>query len=68
MNLLILFKQDSINLKHVYNDHMNTDMSYDEFCALCRLLAKKYRFLVIDKDNALKDGKYRKRFNEFVIP
>jgi len=23
-NLLILFKQDGINLKHVYNDHVNT--------------------------------------------
>ncbi|KYN28024.1 hypothetical protein ALC57_02564, partial [Trachymyrmex cornetzi] len=29
-NLLILFKQDGTNLKHVYNDHVNTDMSYDE--------------------------------------
>ena len=28
-NLLILFKQDDINLKHVYNDHVNIDMSYD---------------------------------------
>ncbi|KYM84830.1 hypothetical protein ALC53_05043, partial [Atta colombica] len=26
-NLLILLKQDSTNLKYVYNDHMNTDMS-----------------------------------------
>jgi len=33
-NLLILFKQDYTNLKHVYNDHVNTDMSYDEFCLL----------------------------------
>jgi len=32
-NLLILFKQDCTNLKH---DHVNTDMSYDEFYLLCR--------------------------------
>ena len=25
-NLLILFKQNGINLKHVYNDHVNTDV------------------------------------------
>jgi len=40
-NLLILFKQDCTNLKHVYNDHVNTDMSYDEFFCVSRLLAKK---------------------------
>jgi len=33
--LLILFKQDGTNLKRVYN-HMNTDMSYEDFCDLCR--------------------------------
>jgi len=67
-NLLILFKQDYTNLKHVYNDHVNTDMSYDEFCLLCRdCWQKKYGFLVIDKDSALKDGRYRKGFNEFAI-
>ena len=68
-NLLILFKQDGINLKHVYNDHVNTDMSYDEFCTLCRdYWWQKYRFLMIDKDSALKDRRYRKEFNKFAIP
>jgi len=67
-NLLILFKQDCTNLKHVYNDHVNTDMSYDEFCLLCRdCWQKKYGFLVIDKNSAFKDGRYRKGFNEFAI-
>jgi len=65
-NLLILFKQDGISLKHDYNDHVNTDMSYDEFCALCcDCWRQKYGFLVID--NVLKDGRYRKRFNKFAI-
>jgi len=66
-NLLILFKQDYTNLKHVYNDHVNTDMSYDEFCHVATVGKKKYEFLVIDKDSALKDGRYRKEFNEFAI-
>jgi len=67
-NLLILFKQDCTKLKHVYNNHVNTNMSYDEFCLLCRdCWQKKYGFLVIDKDSALKDGRYRKGFNEFAI-
>lgn len=68
-NLLILFKQDGTNLKHVYNDHVNTDMSYDEFCALCRDCWQcKYGFVVIDKDSSLNDGRYRKGFNVFAIP
>jgi len=68
-NFLILFKQNGINLKHVYNDHINTDMSYEDFCKLCRNCRRqKYGFLVIDKDSALTDGRYRKGFNDFVIP
>ena len=68
-NLLILFKQDGTNLKYVYNDHVNTDMSYDEFCTLCRdCWQQKYGFLVIDKDSGLTNGRYRKEFNEFAIP
>ncbi|KYN02982.1 hypothetical protein ALC62_06187 [Cyphomyrmex costatus] len=67
-NLLILFKQDGTNLKHVYNDHVNTDMSYDEFCALCRKCwQQKYGFVVIDKDSALTKGRYRRGFNEFAM-
>jgi len=35
-NLLILFKQAGTNLKHVYNDHVNIDISYQKFSELCR--------------------------------
>jgi len=48
VNLLILFKQDGTNLMHVYNDHVNTDMSYKDFRELCRnCWQQKYEFLVI---------------------
>ncbi|EZA55096.1 hypothetical protein X777_05351, partial [Ooceraea biroi] len=68
-NLLILFKQDDMNLKHVYNDHVNTDMTYDDFCALCRACwQRKYGFVVIDKDSPLENGRYRKGFNEYAVP
>ena len=43
-NLLILFKQDRINLKHVYNDHVNTDMSYDFCRGIVSLLYAPYLF------------------------
>jgi len=64
-NLLILFKQDGTNLKPIYNDHVNTDMSY-EFCALCRDCWQQ-KILVIDKDNMYTNGGYRKGFNEFAV-
>lgn len=68
-NLLILFKQDGTNLKHVYNDHVNTDMSYEDFSELCRTCwQQKYGFLVIDKDSLLTNGRYRNGFNVFAIP
>ena len=68
-NLLILFKQDGTNLKHVYNDHVNTDMSYSDFHALCQKCWQcKYGFVVIDKDSTLIHGRYRRGFNDFAIP
>jgi hypothetical protein len=64
-NLLILFKQD---LKHVYNNHVNTDMTYEEFCTLCRACWQhRYGFLVIDKE-AIGNGRYRRGFNKFAVP
>jgi hypothetical protein len=68
-NLLILFKQDGTNLKHVYNDHVNTDMSYEDFTALCReCWQHEYGFTLIDKDSPINNGRYRKGFNDFAIP
>ncbi|KYN00655.1 hypothetical protein ALC62_08570 [Cyphomyrmex costatus] len=68
-NLLFLFNQDGTNLKRVYNDHVNTDMLYEDFCNLCRKCwQQKYGFLVIDKDSALANGRYRKGFNDFAVP
>ncbi|KAK2578304.1 hypothetical protein KPH14_011926 [Odynerus spinipes] len=67
-NLPILFKQDATNLWYVYNDHVNTDMSYEKFCDLCaNCWEEKYGFLVIDKDSPQHRGRYRKGFNCFAI-
>ena len=68
-NLLILFRQDGTNLRHVYNDHVNTDMPYDDFHTFCRNCWQcKYGFAVIDKDSMINNGRYRKGFNVFAIP
>lgn len=66
-NFLILFKQDDMNLKHVYNDHIGTDMSFDEFKNLCSLCWKEqYGFLCISKDSGINEGRYRKGFDHYI--
>lgn len=66
-NLIILFKQDGTNLKHVYFDHVHPDMTFNQFCTLCKECWKeKYGFLVISKDDTIKGGRYRKGFNYHI--
>ena len=66
-NFLILFKQDGTNLRHVYNDHVNTDMSYEQFFDICSYCWQnsKFGFLVIDKDSDLQNGRYRNGFDVY---
>lgn len=66
-NMLVLFKQDDMNLKHVYDDHVTTDMSYEAFkdkCSEC--WRDNYGVLVIVKENDISNGRYRKGFDEFM--
>lgn len=66
-NLLIVFQQDCMNLRHIYDDHVNTDYSFDEFKQICSLCwCEKYGFLVIDKDSNKNEGRYRKGFDTYI--
>lgn len=67
-NFIVLFKQDDTNLRHVYDDHVNTDMTYAQFKDLCSACwdSDKYGFVVIDKDSELNEGRYRKGFDCFI--
>lgn len=67
-NLIVLFKQDFINLQHVYTDHVNTDMTFDDFKNICNACWKddKYGVLVIDKDSDMRNGRYRKGFDHYM--
>lgn len=67
VNLIIIFKQDDMNLNHIYRDHVNTDMTFSnfqEFCSDC--WRDKYGFAVIDKDSDIVNGRYRKGFHNFL--
>lgn len=66
-NLIIILQQDMTNLKHIYDDHVNVDMSFQDFKEMCASCWKdKYGFVVIDKDCSLNYGRYRKGFDTFI--
>lgn len=68
VNLLIIFKQDETNLKHIYKEHVGTDMSFETFKHLCRQAwTDKYGFLVITKDEKLNNGRYQIKFDKMII-
>ena len=68
-NLIVLFKQDFINVKHVYYDHVNTDMTFNKFREMCTECwnTSNYGCLVIDKDSDLNSGRYPKGFDDYII-
>lgn len=67
-NVLILFPQDELNLKKIYRDQVSSDMSYETFKeACCECWKTKYNFLLINKDGAMHQGRYRKNFDEFMM-
>lgn len=68
-NFLILFRQDELNLRHIYRDmgvacHMRFDQ-FQRFCYEC--WNDKYGFAVIDVDSDLDAGRYRKGFANYLI-
>ena len=69
INFLILFRQDEMNIRHIYADHVNTDMTFTKFKELCSLCwnQDKHSFLVIDKDSPINGGRFRKNFDCFII-
>lgn len=65
-NTFVIFKQDELNLKHIYNDHVSTDMSYEDFRKMCSLCWQvPYGFLTIFKDCEISKGRYRKGFDQY---
>jgi hypothetical protein len=65
-NLLVLFKQDELNLRHVYSDHVSPDLTFEDFKNACRnCWIKPYGYFVIDKECLPNTGRYRRGFSEF---
>lgn len=67
VNFLIVFKQDDINLRHIYDEHVNSDISWLSFKSLASNIWKDpFQCLIINKDCELGNGRYRKTFDVFV--
>lgn len=67
-NLIVLFRQDDMNLRHVFNDFgISSDMTFDQFKEMCaRCWSEKYGFLVVDIERDTNNGRYRKGFDNFI--
>lgn len=69
LNLILVFKQDFRNLKHIYFDHVNTDMSFNDFSEMCKYCwnARPYGALLIDKTSDMNNGRYRLGFDQYIM-
>lgn len=67
-NFVILFRQDDMNLKHVYNDFgVNSDMQFNDFREFClNCWREPYGFACISLEHPLKSGRYRKNFEQYL--
>lgn len=67
-NLIIAFRQDNTNLKHIYEAHVGSDMTFNEFISICADCwnHSPFGFLVIDKTRKLNDGRYRRSFQDVL--
>lgn len=66
-NFLIIFKQDDVNLKHLFDEHVSSDMSWSQFKKMCSVIWQQpHSFLVINKDCDINNGRYRKSFDVFI--
>lgn len=68
-NVIILFRQDELNLKHVYDDHVtSSDMTFGQFKELCATCWNKgpHSFVVVSKEHSLNKGRYRCGLDTFI--
>lgn len=68
-NLIIAFKQDERNIKHLYSDHVAPAVSLQklmEMCAVC--WQTDHGFIVIDKGKDIENGKFKMGFDTIIYP
>lgn len=67
LNFLNIFRQDDLNLNHIYHEFVGCDMKLDEFKKLCqKCWNEPYGFITIDMTRKLNNGKYRNKIQLFL--
>jgi hypothetical protein len=67
-NFIFLFPQDLKNINLIYNDHVSSDMSKEEFRSLYkRACCQPHKFMTINLTSDKLNGKYRVGFDVFYI-
>ena len=63
------YSQNLKNLNHIFDDHVGSDMTKEEFRQLCRTAwEKQHRFVIIDLRSKKHNGKYRSGLDKIYIP
>ena len=66
---ICLFPQDLKNHNHIFDDHVGSNMTKEEFRQLCKTaLEKQHGFVIIDLSSKKHNGIYRSGLDEFYIP
>ena len=69
-NFVVLFRQDALNLRHVYDDHLSADdLTFEKFVKVCKYAWNRspFGFLVLDLEKNLYEGKLRSSFHHFIV-
>lgn len=69
-NFIVLFRQDTLNLKHIYDDHLSADdLTFEKFLNICKYAWNKcmYGFIVLDLEQPLYKGRLRCSFHHFIV-
>ena len=68
-NCLILFKQLNKDLKHIHDDLVSGDMSFNEFSRMCQDAWRyDHSYITINKAVSPEEGKYMVNFKKAYIP
>ena len=68
-NFICLFPEDLKNLNHILNDHVESDITKEEFIQLCKTSwEKQHGFVIIYLSSKKDNSKYRSGLDEFYIP
>lgn len=67
-NFIILFRQDDLNLRHIYSDFgVNVDMKFEQFREMClECWREPFGFACISLEHEVNSGRYRKNFNQYL--